>query len=331
MTPPGKPQHSIPQRDSLTVHTGSRLHFGLWAWGDAHARQFGGVGMMIDQPAVVVQLSPASRFEVAGPSAERLQQVAERCCQAWQLAELPACRLETIDLPPQHTGLGVGTQLSLAAGRGLAEWIQMPSQSAEALAQSTGRGVRSAVGSHGFALGGLIVDQGKQSGERLGALAQRVAVPESWRVVLITARRGKGLAGQSEQAAFTQLPEIAPQTTARLQQIGLEQLAPAAVAGDFKQFSEAVYAYGHQAGLCFASLQGRAYSTKAASELIDQLRQLGIAGVGQSSWGPTLFAFAPDAQAAERLSGWLQGNLDRAEYDVLITAPRNCGASISCE
>jgi beta-RFAP synthase len=202
----------------------------------------------------------------------------------------------------------------------------MPSQSAEALSQVTGRGVRSAVGSHGFALGGLIVDQGKQSGDRLGALAQRVAVHESWRVVLITARQGKGLAGQSEQAAFAQLPEIDLQATARLQQIGLKQLVPAVASGDFEQFSEAVYAYGHQAGLCFASLLGRAYSTEAASELIRQLRQLGIAGVGQSSWGPTLFAFTPDAQSAKHLTAWLQGNLSEAEYAISIAAPRNSGA-----
>src|SRR5437870_9876775 len=70
----------------------SRLHFGLfhvpnaafthWPGIDAEAglpmRAFGGVGLMIDQPGVVVTVRPADTWQVEGPLASRAQAAALR-------------------------------------------------------------------------------------------------------------------------------------------------------------------------------------------------------------------------------------------------------------
>ncbi len=319
---------SCDSQPTITLRTGSRLHFGLWAWGDTHARQFGGVGMMIDQPEVVVQFSSAASFEVEGPAAGRLRQVVERCVQHWGLTTLPRCRIETVRLPRPHTGLGVGTQWSLAVAKGLAHWLGKGDLPLAPLAGAAGRGLRSAVGTHGFARGGLIVDTGKSPDDSLGELELHVPFPEAWRVVLVTPRTAEGMAGEPERQAFAQMPPIPGATTRQLQNLAREELAPAARAADFNRFSEAIFDYGHQAGLCFASLQGGAYSSEAICRLIATLRDMGVVGVGQSSWGPTVFSMVPDAIAAEELVTRLSSKIDTERHDIVITAPKNDGASI---
>lgn len=312
----------------IVVRTGSRLHFGLWAWGAEHARQFGGVGMMVDQPEVVVRLTPASQFSTTGPAADRLQKVAERCRDRWELRDLPGCQIEAVGLPRQHTGLGVGTQLSLAVARGLAARLGREVLSAEALAQASGRGRRSAVGTHGFLHGGLIVDAGKQSAHALGELACRVEVPADWRVVLLTPRDMQGKAGASEQAAFASLPPVPLTTTALLERLALEEMVPAVERNDFDCFSAAVYEYGHRAGLCFSPVQHGAYATPQTARMVELLRNHGIQGVGQSSWGPTVFAFSPSADKAKELVEWIENDANAANLDIVIAKPQNTGATL---
>ncbi|MEX0710858.1 MAG: hypothetical protein WD278_00825, partial [Pirellulales bacterium] len=41
----------------------SRLHFGMLAFGQAGARQFAGVGAMIDSPGVRLSIAPGDRLE----------------------------------------------------------------------------------------------------------------------------------------------------------------------------------------------------------------------------------------------------------------------------
>ena len=41
----------------LLIRTPSRLHFGLLGWGPAATRQFGGLGLMIEKPAVALTAS----------------------------------------------------------------------------------------------------------------------------------------------------------------------------------------------------------------------------------------------------------------------------------
>ena len=59
----------------------ARLHFGLLnvpGEGDPSRRAFGGVGLMIDQPAVVVSVRPAQTWQFEGPLASRAQDFALR-------------------------------------------------------------------------------------------------------------------------------------------------------------------------------------------------------------------------------------------------------------
>ena len=69
---------------------------------------------------------------------------------------LPGAAIEVRRAAREHAGLGTGTQLSLAVARLLIALAGRPDPTRDELVALTGRGRRSGIGLHGFALGGLI-------------------------------------------------------------------------------------------------------------------------------------------------------------------------------
>src|SRR5262245_35848700 len=110
-----------------TVHAGSRLHFGLIhlaaadaPWPDRRgrpalpSRRYGGVGLMIDAPALSLRAEPADGWSATGPLADRALAFAHRFAASFPDGGLPPRRLVIEAAPPEHAGLGSGTQLALA-------------------------------------------------------------------------------------------------------------------------------------------------------------------------------------------------------------------------
>jgi predicted sugar kinase len=58
------------------------------------------------------------------------------------------------------------------------------------------------------------------------------------------------------------------------------------------------------------------------------MRDLGAQGIGQSSWGPTGFAFVDTPDAAERLYDSLIEEAKGDGLSILVARGRNTGASI---
>ncbi len=319
----------MPSIRRLEVLAPARLHFGLRCWGPEYERQFGGVGMMVRAPALRLELSDCDRFRPVGAAAERIRRAAKHCATTWSLNRLPNCRIEAVTLPQQHVGFGVGTQLALAVARGLAEWVQHPVALPTELAAAAGRGRRSAVGTYGFAHGGLIVDAGKRRDEPVGQLQHQCCVPWRWHVVLATPRNLTGIAGHNEAAAFAELRPVPRSVANRLHELAIEHIVPACESADFDRFASAVYEYGHLAGECFASVQGGPFASQQVAQTVDAFRMLGAVAVGQSSWGPTVFAFMPDLESAEFLAQRYLNSLTDEPPDILVTSANNIGASIT--
>ncbi len=307
----------------------SRLHFGMLSFGSSGVRQFGGLGAMVDAPGLRLRLTPSQRLECRGPLAERVSDVAQRVTALWpQTAAQTPCLIEVLSCPAQHTGLGVGTQLSLAVAKALAAWYELEDQPIERLAQQAGRGLRSAVGLHGFDQGGLLLEAGQRESGSLGVLLSRVALPETWRFVLIRPEGNSGLAGEAERLAFEQLPPVPQETTDRLCRLAVLELIPAAVEQDFDVFSESLFEFGRIAGSCFAAQQHGAFATEQHERIVKMLHDWGVAGVGQSSWGPTLFALVNGDQAAGELQSRLRGEHPLGPLRICLAAPNNVGARV---
>ena len=87
-----------------------RLHFGLLnvPSGDPTRRAFGGVGLMIEQPCVVVSVRPAAAWQFEGPLASRAQDFALRFASGLPDADRRPFQVLVERCPAEHSGLGVG-------------------------------------------------------------------------------------------------------------------------------------------------------------------------------------------------------------------------------
>jgi beta-RFAP synthase len=312
---------------TVLVTAPSRLHFGLWAFASVEGRQFGGVGAMIERPGLTLTITADATLSATGRLSMRAVHFAHQWAEFHQ-RPAPAARIRLIESPPEHAGLGTGTVLGLAVAAGLSAFAGLPSQSPSELALSVGRGVRSAVGTYGFVHGGLVVDQGKLPGTSVAPLDCRIDLPIEWRFVLVRPTVLKGLAGEEEAAAMAALPPVPPEVTQELIALTRDKLVPAAATADFESFAGALYRYGNRAGQCFAARQGGPYNGPALTALVGRIRALGYEGVGQSSWGPTLFVTTPSQDAAEQLVCELSDGDPERALELLVSAPCNRGAKI---
>ena len=285
---------------------------------------------MVESPSIKLRIAPAERLEATGPSAERVTAFVERWASWRGERTVPTVRVEVLDAPPQHIGLGVGTQLGLSIAAGLNAMHGLPQASPDELAASVGRGARSAVGTYGFSYGGLIVDAGKTPDESIAPLQRRVRLPRHWTFVLIAPRQSSGLSGTAEEAAFDRLPAAPPDLAQSLSDELHHALLPAAARGEFEEFSESLYRYGRLAGECFAPEQGGTYHP-AVEQVVRWVRRQGVRGVAQSSWGPTTLAIFPGAAQARMFFTLAEQEFGRRETDFWLSAPDNSGARIIVE
>lgn len=328
----------------IRVTTPSRLHFGLLSvaaddapWPDRHGRptlpprRFGGVGLMVESPGVRLTARAAPAWSADGPLAGRALAFARRIAdqlRAERGTEFPARHLHVEYAAPEHAGLGTGTQLGLAVGRALAEGWGLH-LGPPALARLAGRGLRSAVGVHGFERGGFLVEAGKRDPGELAPLVARAPFPEAWRVILVFPRGLQGMSGGGEAEAFARLSGAPDRArTDALCRLALLGLLPALAEEDCRTFGEALFDFNARAGEGFASVQGGVYAHPFVADVVAFARGQGVAGAGQSSWGPAAFAVVPD----EGQALWLQARLaERFGADAtegVVTRACNRGAEV---
>ncbi|MDP6445935.1 MAG: hypothetical protein QGG36_18705 [Pirellulaceae bacterium] len=310
----------------IRVTTPSRLHFGLLSFGGG-VRRFGGVGVMVDRPGLVVRFESAKWFAAIGPQSQRVAAFAVNWSR-YHDRPPPPCRIDVEQSPPQHMGLGVGTQLGMAVAAGLNCLGELAPAAPLELAMSTGRGERSAVGVHGFALGGLIAERGKLVSERLSPLDFHVALPVQWRFILVRPNEGEGLSGGAERSAFGEVAAVSPDVHAELTRLLREEIAPAAARGEHEPFAQSVTEYGRLSGECFSPVQGGPYNGPLLNRLVAELQEAGGRGVGQSSWGPTLFICEPNQSSAERFVERFAESWRGPELHWTIAEPSISGANV---
>ncbi len=311
----------------IEVRSPSRLHFGLLAFDPSGGRQFGGVGLMVRRPDVVVRVRAAAGITATGPLGDRAKAFARAFARGSGRSTKGAA-IEVVRAPRPHCGLGTGTQLAMAVGRALAKLSGVEAADAGELAKLVDRGQRSAIGAYGFFKGGLIVEGGKSQPRRISPLLARQAFPRDWRVVLICPQNMQGVSGKAEHHAFGSLPAISEQATGRMCRLVLLGLLPALAERDGAAFGEALYELQQVTGRCFKSAQGGVYASPFLQRIVTFVRQQGVPGVGQSSWGPTLYAVTDDRDRARHLAAAVRSRFDLSADEVTITQADNRGAMV---
>ncbi len=311
----------------IHVRAPARLHLGFIDLHGGIGRRFGSIGLAITglDAEISAQLTTSEGLEVHGLEIVRARAAATQTW-AWLQAR-QGLRLEVRAVAPSHAGLGSGTQLALAVAQALATLFARDCD-IRTLAPVVGRGARSGIGIAAFAQGGLLVDGGRGPSSPLAPLLARLEFPPAWRIVLVFDHAHQGLNGAAERSAFENLPPMSEQAAAALARWCLVGLLPALAEGDFVEFSRAVAEIQARVGAYFAPAQGgSAYTSESVATAVAEIgHAFNLQGIGQSSWGPTAFVFAPDEACAAAIRDFGEARHPALQFQ--IVAGCNHGASV---
>lgn len=308
------------------VRTPARLHLGLIDLNGDLGRLFGGLGLGINRPNVVLEAEQSKNLHVTGEKNEHVKMLAKRFFKTYNI-ELNAF-INVKKVIPEHIGLGSGTQLALAVATALAKLFNLGA-SVQELAEAMGRGKRTSVGTTIFEKGGFVVDGGKSIiKKRFPTTIFRQPFPQNWRFVVAVPNVNKGLAKTEENTAFEALSPMKAEDAGKICRLIMMKLLPAVVERDIESFGEALTQIQIVIGDYFAEIQGGTYASQTATEGIALMQKLGVYGAGQSSWGPAFYGLTQKEKAKKielRVKTFLREN---AGGQVFIAAANNRGAHI---
>ena len=284
----------------VQVTTTARLHLGFLDLAGDLGRRFGSIGLAIDGFETRLELREATSFEVLGEERERAAQIARRIAESLSLDTRKTLIIS--NAIPAHAGLGSGTQLSLAIATAFRLLGRLPLDARED-ARLLDRGARSGVGVALFERGGLAVDAGRGPNTEVPPVVAWTNFPRDWRILLILDPRVEGAHGEEERRAFAGLPRFPADAASEICRCTLMQILPGAAEVDIEAFGDGVARIQEILGDHFAPVQGGGRFGSARVGLVtSRLKALGARGIGQSSWGPTGFAFASDPDHAQFLA-----------------------------
>jgi len=335
----------------IHVRSQGRIHFGLMEIAEFQPNCYGGIGLMVEHSIAVVQAtilpSPSlsqCRIQADAHWRPRIEAVANRWLQTH--SQLPVDSIRVIESPFPHQGLGSGTQMACTVAALLSAAERAPhgdrsisdtSKSdvsiptlfdMDALAKLSQRGKRSNIGLCGFMAGGFVVDHGipvSSEGGNTSARTQRVPFP-NWPVLILQDTNSRGDSGNNEAAMFERCSCSPNPNRGGMTLLVQHDILPAIHASDWKRFDIALGQYGRWAGQIFEPVQGGIYRTSRIAHSVEAAKRLGLQGATQSSWGPTVCAFAQDQEHADWCQSRLQSEIPGV--DVMVTKAANYPAQV---
>jgi beta-ribofuranosylaminobenzene 5'-phosphate synthase len=317
---------SAPIADSVTVSVPARLHLGFMDLNGGLGRRFGGIGLALKELGTTITIKASSYTHVEGPDQERARGYVESMRR--RLGLNADYHLIVEEAVPAHAGLGSGTQLALAVAAGVRRLNDLPLDVPHD-AIHLGRGLRSGTGIGIFTRGGLVVDGGRGADNMPAPVICHLPVPESWGILVLLDPARQGLHGPEELAAFAALAPFSAEDAASLCRLVMMKLLPSLAEGELAGFAEAIKEMQTTLGDYYAPVQGgHRFTSPQVAAALAVLERDGALGIGQSSWGPTGFAFAPSQAEATRLVTLLRQKPEGRGLDIRVCAALNRGAEI---
>jgi beta-ribofuranosylaminobenzene 5'-phosphate synthase len=309
------------------LHLGDLDPFALGRFGYAPV-------LAITEPRTVIEAeASADGLDVDGVEKADARMYAQRVLDAFNLKGV---KLTVKAAAPRNQGFGSTTQLSLAVGRAVTRAHGLDVSLLE-LVKALKR--TSTGGIYPFQMGGFVVAGGFpiKPGERIWLrnetlippLIFRGDFPEEWRFVLarpLVAPQSPDK--ESEEEAFSALRDrTAP---AELIHKGYFVLAakmlPALLERNAEAFGKALTELQMTVGRIYQPVQEQLFNP-ASQWLIPILNRSGALGIGQSSWGPTVYAFTDSPKSAQRIADTIEAEA-RGKAEVSIVGADNSGARI---
>jgi beta-ribofuranosylaminobenzene 5'-phosphate synthase len=315
-----------PSPASVTVTVPARLHLGFLDLNGGLGRRFGSIGLAINGLKTSITFNAASQLRVTGPENERVRGYLQAMQRALDIET--TCHVRIDEVVPAHAGLGSGTQIALAVAAGVRRFHGLPLD-VRGDAIRLERGARSGVGIGLFDQGGLVVDGGRGPLTTAAPVVSRMPFPEHWRILVVLDPHRQGVHGPDEREVFSKLAPSSDGQAAHLCRLVLMKALPALAECDIAGFGSAIKEMQVLLGDYFAAIQGGSrFSSPDVAAALAALEDEGAYGIGQSSWGPTGFAFAPSAEEANRLVESVYRHPGCRDLDIRTVAGLNRGALI---
>lgn len=308
---------------SVSVIAPARLHMGFLDLSGSLGRQFGSIGVALNEPVTQLVISASDKKYIENKSVSKYLTI---FCKAFDVSD--ALNIAIVETIPEHIGLGSGTQMALAVGAGLNAFYDLK-LSVRDIAAVMDRGLRSGIGIGVFEQGGFVVDGGRGKNTITPPMLAHFDVPENWRFILVFDKRGQGLHGQQEIQAFKTLPPFPRPEVERLSYLLLMQALPAIAEKDLARFGDVITELQRAVGEHFSPAQGGIFSSGDVAESMSWLANRGAVAVGQTSWGPTGFCLVENAEIAENLIQSAQASFSKTSLIFSVVSARNCGGEVS--
>ena len=308
---------------SVSVIAPARLHMGFLDLSGSLGRQFGSIGVALNEPVTQLVISASDKKYIENKSVSKYLTI---FCKAFDVSD--ALNIAIVETIPEHIGLGSGTQMALAIGAGLNAFYDLK-LSVRDIAAVMDRGLRSGIGIGVFEQGGFVVDGGRGKNTITPPMLAHFDVPENWRIILVFDKRGQGLHGQQEIQAFKTLPPFPRSEVERLSYLLLMQALPAIAEKDLARFGDVITELQRAVGEHFSPAQGGIFSSGDVAESMNWLANRGAVAVGQTSWGPTGFCLVENAEIAENLIQSAQASFSKTSLIFSVVSARNCGGEVS--
>ena len=309
----------------IEVETGARIHLGFYGIRPGY-REYGGLGIYVGDIGYKIVVKEHEYDLVKGCQAGRVTEVINEV--RTQFKTTKHYMIEVQKCIPEHVGLGSTTQLKLALYSAILR-LEGIVASLEDIAVKAGVGSISGVGLYGFKYGGLIVDSGRRRGSELVGFLTRYEFPENWYIAVVAPATRHKVFGEVEKR-YMMTCATNESSYCRALEIVFRRLLPAVVEKNFTDFVASVEELDKLTSNYFAAQKGRFYC-KESEVVAKALKEAGGRGIGQSSWGPTVYAFFEARKAAENAIRYVRdvvGGKFSFYYIGVLTA-RNYGARIN--
>ncbi|MCL2115875.1 MAG: beta-ribofuranosylaminobenzene 5'-phosphate synthase [Methanobrevibacter sp.] len=290
----------------MIIKTPSRLHMTLIDLNGSYGRADGGIGLTIAKPNLCLKGEEAEKGiaiefnenianeDIKKESIKKISDSAQKVCSYFDLDTGFHFEVEEAYLP--HSGLGSGTQISLATAKLICEHIGKNLNGVE-LANIVGRGGTSGVGIFSFDHGGFLVDGGhnlKEKGTFLPSAASpakppkligRYDFPEDWGIVVAIPQADHSVTGEKEIDLFQNYCPVPVRDVEQLSHLILMNLLPFLLEKDINSFGSVI---NRIQNLGFKKVEVSLQPKKVKS-LMENMVEWGAYGVGMSSFGPTVY------------------------------------------
>ena len=312
----------IKKNISIQIVSPARLHFGFLDLTKNKQKSFGGIGVTINKFNTIINLKKYHKLVINGDKSNKVFNLVKKFCKINQIKSNYLINIEkTI---PEHIGLGSGTQMALSIGMAINKLNNLNLNILE-IGTMLGRGMRSNIGIGSFIQGGFLIDLGIKN--KFLPVFKKVNFPNEWKILLIKSKN-KGLHGNKEQKAF-KLLQKSNNKIIGLHYLVLMKMYPSLIKQNFNEFSKCITEMQNYMGKYFNKMQGGKYSSAIISKIINFLKKEKTLGYGQTSWGPTGFAFFSNNDKAKKIKNALEKKFANCnDLEFIICSGKNTGANI---